>query len=191
MFVYFSASVRGLLRIDSALETLSDENFFALACTGPRYSDSTLKKHIWVNKLYLSFSERSGIVPFPLNARHAAWFIRMIGLEAGYAVGSIEDVIIPSLKRIHRERTGVDTSAEINASLTQALKDIKKSPSQRRNAVGKEPAITEDVERIIYLTPDGLPTKAEEASLWLTSVSTGARAVTCSNVKIGDIKRML
>jgi len=127
MYIYFSASVRGLLRIDTALEALSDEKFFALACTGPRYSESTLKKHIWVIKLYQAFSERSGIVPFPLDARHAAWFIRMIGLEADYAVGSIEDVIIPSLKRIHREMTGMDTSAEINASLAQALKDIKKA----------------------------------------------------------------
>jgi hypothetical protein len=37
----------------------------------------------------------------------------------------------------------------------------------------RDPAILADVERVISLTPNGLKTKAEEASLYLFAVHTG------------------
>jgi hypothetical protein len=37
----------------------------------------------------------------------------------------------------------------------------------------RDPAILADVERIIALTPKGLKTQVEEASLWLFAVHTG------------------
>lgn len=45
----------------------------------------------------------------------------------------------------------------------------------------------DDVAKIINATPDLFPGKAEEASLWLFSLYTGARAITAANVLIGDM----
>ena len=57
-----------------------------------------------------------------LDGLFASW---VAGL--GYAVGSLEDVIIPSLKRLNREHTGVDISVAVNQALSTALTDIKQS----------------------------------------------------------------
>jgi hypothetical protein len=38
--------------------------------------------------------------------------------------------------------------------------------------------------------PDTLPTKAEEASLFLFAVSTGARSISCANVMVQDIQKV-
>jgi hypothetical protein len=179
------------MRICSALEAANDDVFFALQTSGPRYCESTLRKHSWVIKLFEAFSCRSLIPAFPLNADSVGWFIRFIGIETRLAIGSIEDVIIPSLKRIHRERTGSDPSPAIVCCMSNALRDVRRSPSCRRGAGGKQPAIVSDVEHIVKCMPDGLPSKAGEASLFLTSVSTGARAITCDNLLVGDIKRFL
>jgi hypothetical protein len=56
-----------------------------------------------------------------------------------------------------------------------------------RDIKGKDAAILADVVHIIDSTPDGVSTKAEEASLWLCAVSTGARSVTCAAVALRDI----
>jgi len=51
----------------------------------------------------------------------------------------------------------------------------------------KQACIVDDVRRIIENTPDNVFTKAEEASLWLFALQTGARAITCAEVRIGDL----
>ena len=92
------------LRMDGALENIGNERLEELFAVGARYSESTLKKHIWVEKLYVGFAKVAEFEPWPLEPRSAAGFIRFLGLEAKYAVGSIEDVVIPSLKRMHKEK---------------------------------------------------------------------------------------
>ena len=179
------------MRITNALSAISHERFVQMADTGARYSPSTLKKHDWVIKLYEAFSEHAGIDAWPLHGVNVAWFIRFLGLEAKYAVSSIEDVIMPSLKRLHIEHCNEAPSTEVVQYMSQALKDVKNSKAQLKGSEGKEPAIYPDVKRIIEATPDGVITKAEEASLWLLSLSTGARAVTCFNVNIGDIQNVI
>ena len=52
--------------------------------------------------------------------------------------------------------------------------------------MGKDAAIFSDVVHIINCT-ENIPSKAAEASCWLFAVSTGARAVTCSNILLSDI----
>lgn len=170
---------------------MSHERFAALAAVGPRYSESTLNKHKWVIKLYEAFSVRSGIDPWPLDPTNAGWFVRFIGIEARYAVGSIEDVIIPSLKRLNKTETGEDPSKGAIEALSLALRDVKRSKSKIKEGERNEPAIDVDVKRIIEFTPEGVVSKAAEASLWLTSLSTGARALTCYNVVVRDIVRVI
>lgn len=176
-----------MTRAEAALSSLSTSRLNALMCTGARYSASTLKKHGWVTKMYENFISAFSFEAWPLDPAIVSGFIRFLGLEACYAVSSIEDVIIPSLKRLNIEKTGSDITLECSQFISQALKDVKNSKSSLYSSEGKDPAIIPDVKRIIECTPDGIPSKAAEASLWLTALSTGARAITCSNVLISDI----
>lgn len=106
---------------------------------------------------------------FPLQKEIVAGFIRFLGLEAKYAIGSIEDVIVPALKRLHVENTDEAVPLEVTKFISQAVRDLKNSKSPINKPDGKEAAIISDVRRVIdECTPDGLPTKASEASLWLT-----------------------
>lgn len=153
----------------------------------PKYSESTLKKHKWAFTIYQGFCSVLGVEEWPMDGIVVSAFIRFIRLEVGYAIGSIEDVIIPSLKRMNKEETGKDLDADVQQYISEALREIKRAIHGGKHQVTKEPAILSDVVRIIESTPDGLPTKASEASLWLTSLFTGARAITCSSITLGDI----
>lgn len=157
------------------------------SAVGPRYSPSTLSKHEWVTSMYKCFILRFNLEPFPLDTKLVAFFIRFLGTVAKYAVSTIEDVIAPSLKRLHREFTDTPCSEDINESIALAIRDVKRSPSQLKGPDGKAPATLSDVKIIIEKTPEGVPTKAAESSLWLFALTTGARAITCFNVQVCDI----
>ena len=177
-------------RAESSLATLSDERYSELMTVGARYSESTLKKHTWVINMYTAFCSAYALTLWPMDPIIVSGFIRFLGLEARYAVGSIEDVIIPALKRLHTESQGEPPSLETSQYMAQALKDVKNSKSSLKHPQGTEPAIIPDIQRIIELTPQGVVTKAAEALLWLVAISTGARAVTCFHVTIGDIAQI-
>jgi hypothetical protein len=69
--------------------------------------------------------------------------------------------------------------------LNQAYKDNRSkllSPKKEKNA-----CISDDVARIIRSTPDLWPSKAEEASLWLFSLYTGARAISSTAICLKDM----
>jgi len=72
------------------------------------------------------------------------------------------------LKRLHVENTDEAVPLEVTKFISQAVRDLKNSKSPINKPDGKEAAIISDVRRVIdECTPDGLPTKASEASLWL------------------------
>ena len=173
-------------RASLALAAISAGRLEELMSTGPRYAQSTLRKHTWVIKLYESFTSAFDVEPFPLNAVVASGFVRFLGLEAKYAVGSIEDVIVPSLKRLHVERCDSEVESEVHQHLARAIRDVKNSRHHVSDGQGKEPLIVPDVKRLIESTPEGLPTKAAESSLWLFALSTGARGVTCENIQLKE-----
>ena len=83
--------------------------------------------------------------PWPLNKVYVSGFICFLGLEAKYAVGSIEDVIIPSLKRLHIEKTHKSVSSKISQYISQALKDVKNSKCQLDQTEGRDAAIINDI----------------------------------------------
>lgn len=132
---------------------------------GPRYSESTLKKHEWVTTIYKDFAEYVKVDMWPITADCAAWFVRVLGLEVKYAISSIEDVIIPSLKRLNRDKTGQAVDSDVARAFSVALADVKRSKDSNRGSDGKPPAILRDIRKIIRKTPPGLKTKAAEASL--------------------------
>ena len=187
-----SVSTRSIpTRAAAALASINEEELAALMTPGARYSESTIKKDKWVLRLYELFIETVDKPPWPLEPTTAAAFIRFLGAYAMYAIGSIEDVIIPGLKRMHTAKTLSPPSDETYQCMSQALKDVKNSKSHHSQGSHRDAAILSDVVRIIESTPPGLPTKALEASLWLLSVQTGARAITCSNIRVSDIYRVI
>ncbi|KAH7829794.1 uncharacterized protein MONOS_16643 [Monocercomonoides exilis] len=76
---------------------------------------------------------------------------------------------------------------KVEDEISKVLKEGRVDKNVKPDGKGKEPCLLMDVERIIAFTDDLLPTKAMEASLWLVAVSTGARAITASNVLLSDI----
>lgn len=54
----------------------------------------------------------------------------------------------------------------------------------------KNACLLNDVGRIIAAMPKTLLTKNAEAALYLFSVCTGCRAISCSNIQLRDIRRL-
>ncbi len=117
-----------LLRVESALEGVSRERLQERAIASP----STL--------VCKAFSARAGLEPWPLEAKKVSAFIRFLGIEAKYGIDSIENVIVPSLKRVQVEKMGVTVSVECANYMTQALKDVKNSKCQLKTGEGREPS---------------------------------------------------
>jgi hypothetical protein len=109
-------------------------------------------------------------------------------MDIRYAMGSIKDVIIPSLKRLHKDVTKEESiPRDIYLAFNGAISDIVKSKTYGEDMEGKQPLILEDVVRVIERSPALIPSKNEETSLWLIAISTGARAFTCEHVNVEDI----
>jgi hypothetical protein len=101
---------------------------------------------------------------------------------SGYALSTIERVIGPSLVR-----EGGQKDATLRGRIKNAIKAGKRNgkPVERAKRAA---CIASDVAKIVAATPDYVPTKAEEASLWLFSLETGARAISATSVLIGDLQ---
>ena len=173
--------------IDEALARITPEQRERLFLEGARYSEATLLKHTWVRRLYQGFTSSYSASPWPLDCKMAAAFIRFCGIHACYSVNSIEDVILPSLKRIHEEETKAKISEELAQYLSNAMRDVRRTKKGGMNKSGRDAAIGKDIQRIIALTPDTHVEKASEASVWLCALYTGARAITITSVLLKDI----
>ena len=114
--------------IDNALRRVSGVVPDELFRVGARYSGSTMAKHKWVKKIYEGFVFSQGRQQaWPLEATIAAAFVRFAGLCAGYAFSSLEDVIVPSMKRIHEEVSNNRVHEEVAQCLSTALRDVRRS----------------------------------------------------------------
>ena len=115
--------------------------------------------------------------PEEMNEKNASTFLRLIGCGTRYyAWSSIRRVIVPNLKKINPL-----IKNQLNATCAE-IQRVRKPQKKIRRA-----CIADDVGRLIKSSPDYLLTKSEEASLWLFSLCTGARAITALNVVLGDI----
>ena len=175
-----------LTRASRALQSLSHDWLNTLTPSRNRWSDATLKKHAWVFTMYENFVSGYDKEPWPMDSQFTYAFVHFLASEANYAITTIEDIIISSLKRINIEQTGHEITKEVQEAFAKGIKEVKRSYKKYQLHYGKEPAIIYDVEHIIKTTPEGLNTKARETSLFLLAVSTGARAVTCANILLSD-----
>lgn len=82
-------------------------------------------------------------------------------------------------------RISLDGDA-LKARLKGIYPEIKRN-SKPRQRTRQQACILSDIDKIIIASPESNPRKAEEASLWLFSINTGARAVSATSVLLGDL----
>ena len=74
--------------------------------------------------MYEGYCQHVSIKPWPLDPVQVSGFIRWLGFDVKYAVNSQEDVILPSLKRIHQEVTGEDVPQKAKDYMKNALRQV-------------------------------------------------------------------
>lgn len=72
VFATLRTPPRSTTKAATAISTLSEERLNSLLATGARYSESTLRKHSWVSKLYEGFVKAIGREAWPLDGTIAA-----------------------------------------------------------------------------------------------------------------------
>lgn len=174
--------------VQNALNSLNMETYTSYLSNINRWAPSTVKKHTYAWRLYESFCTRLNLNPLPYSSETSTAFVIWLFKDAGLSYGTIEYVVIASLKRIYKELYNSPVSNRISDAFLIGLKQIKDGiPSRCLANPKRDAAIITDVITIIECIPQGYPDKAKLASLFLFSVSTGARAISCSSVKVGDI----
>lgn len=103
--------------------------------------------------------------------------MRFLAKECNYSKSSLKRVICPNLRK--------ENPNDINPQIKQVYREISNKPDTQNT---RRACIVDDVRRIIKETPDYHPSKAEEASLWLFSLYTGARAISAVNVRLSDMR---
>jgi hypothetical protein len=74
-----------------------------------KYSDSTIRKHHWVLSMYEEFCNVAEVAvedQWPLQEKHVADFLTVLGERVNLANSSLSDVVVPSLKRINQDKAG-------------------------------------------------------------------------------------
>lgn len=61
------------------LSTLTDERIMLLMTPGPKYAESTLRKHDWVLRIYGGWCNVMTKEPFPLDKNAVRGFIKYLG----------------------------------------------------------------------------------------------------------------
>ena len=103
-----------------------------------------------------------------------------------YAKSTVKNIIIAGLKRNYILFNKKPLPDEMLEALKHAQIQLNFDAKGEREK-SKEAALIQDVRNIIKAMPDGLVTKAEEASLYLAAVQTGGRRITMVHVILKDI----
>ncbi|KAH7819243.1 uncharacterized protein MONOS_15979 [Monocercomonoides exilis] len=156
-----------------------------------KYAQSTLHKHAWVLRLYDYFAEDMDFKPFPMSLECVRGFIRFLAYDCRYCVYSIYAVVLPSLKRIQVKMYNKPIDVQLNTELNLIVNEMRRDKSLKQKGEGKEPLMTFDVKYLVQSIPDFFMSKAEECSLFLFALHTGARAITCGNVRLCDVRQVI
>ncbi|KAH7832791.1 uncharacterized protein MONOS_16905 [Monocercomonoides exilis] len=178
-------------RMDLAAKRVGKEKALQYMKPSPLWSDATIRKHAWVQRLLQTWSKLVECPIWPLHPLVAKGFILFCGKECFYSLTSIVHVITPSIKRINIEKMGKKINSKTNAAINEAIRNLRNDKEVNKKGKEREPALISDVARIVHNLPDELESKYLEASLYLIGVQTGARAITLSSLKMSDIKRVI
>lgn len=157
-----------------------------------KYCESIEKKHAWVLNYYTNFCNQfNNNILFPLEKSNTTRFIFFCGKVVQLSFNTIENIIVPSLKRLHKDALGnkFDQNEYDNISdyMKQALQAIKKDPDVIISTKVTEPCLFTDVVEIINAIPEFYKNKACYSSLFLFAVCCGARAISCDGILLKDI----
>lgn len=141
----------------------------------PRWAATTIRKHLWVDKLYSAFCIGMSVPKFPLTEANMTSFFRYIADKDKHDIcfPAIKGVVIPSLKRMHEELFGFPIDESIISTIHQVVNNMKRTGLCRDQGVVREPCTVKDVENIIKAMPNLYLEKYQEGSLFLISVNTG------------------
>eukprot|EP00770_Monocercomonoides_exilis_P016027 MONOS_15978.1-p1 / transcript=MONOS_15978.1 / gene=MONOS_15978 / organism=Monocercomonoides_exilis_PA203 / gene_product=unspecified product / transcript_product=unspecified product / location=Mono_scaffold01440:307-3226(-) / protein_length=973 / sequence_SO=supercontig / SO=protein_coding / is_pseudo=false len=171
---------------------------------GLPFSKDTVKNHCWAFKMYMDYCQTRKIEPWPVQAKPIYGFVKLLGIGAGYNYKSVQCSIINGIFQISELRTGVPIDEKVRKSMNRAMCEVQKfvelkKERKRRSKFNeidedlkwqKQPLIVTDLEWILKCYPDWVVEKPLEASLFLFALSTGARAHTCSHIRLQDIVRV-
>eukprot|EP00770_Monocercomonoides_exilis_P016709 MONOS_16693.1-p1 / transcript=MONOS_16693.1 / gene=MONOS_16693 / organism=Monocercomonoides_exilis_PA203 / gene_product=unspecified product / transcript_product=unspecified product / location=Mono_scaffold02023:374-1689(-) / protein_length=438 / sequence_SO=supercontig / SO=protein_coding / is_pseudo=false len=156
-----------------------------------KYAQSTLHKHACVLRLYDYFAEDMDFKTFPMSLECVRGFIRFLAYDCRNCVYSIYAVVLPSLKRIQVKMYNKPIDVRLNTELNLIVNEMRRDKSLKQKGEGKEPLMTFDVKYLVQSIPDFFMSKAEECSLFLFALHTGARAITCGNVRLCDVRHVI
>ena len=175
---------------DAALHTLTPEAIDSLLSTEAPRPESALRKEKWAFSLYTKFCQKiNEPASFPLNLKCVSGFLRFLAVYGHYSLSGIESVIAPALRRINTANKS-DNDKQLALTISTTIKELRRNPKVKQKGSGKPPLCSFDVSELVSRIPDTLPSKTLEASLFLFAHHTGARALTCENVLVGDIQQL-
>lgn len=152
--------------------------------------ESTLKKWRWVLGIYEGYFKAVEKKGFPLEAEVVNGFINLMVMEGAYAMKSVECIVLPCLKSLNKEITGQEVCPRQWTKIHKFSACLRKLAPKPDGNHCKEPAILQDVVRIIDHMPEVYHDKAREAAAFLFSLNTGARALTTASVLLRDIVKV-
>lgn len=176
------------MKFAALLEQTSQEDIERMEMVQFEYSKNTIRKHKWVKDMYQLFCDKISRIPYPLDVNIACKFITFCNDKKKYSSGSVNNIIIPALRALHREFTGTPLTRKENQVLLDSSRAVNRVAAKTSTSEGKAPAILVDVMFIIQNIPQGLTTRDEEASLYLFGLYTGSRSVTVAEITIKDIR---
>ena len=175
-------------RIAAKLPGLTPQRMHALREQVSKIRSWKVKKNDWALSLFIPFCEKMDVQPFPLDVETVKNFVTFLALDCELVFESIRNSLWPALIRLHAEHTKTDLEQIKIDQVNAHLVELSRTPDVVHEGAGKEPLIVADVVRIIDSIPDMDLMKARDASLFLFSVSTGARACSCESIRLKDIK---
>ncbi|KAH7816079.1 uncharacterized protein MONOS_16279 [Monocercomonoides exilis] len=73
----------------------------------------------------------------------------------------------------------------------KTIMELRRDKSLKHRGEGKQSLVTFDVKYLIESIPDCFEGKTEKESLFLFALHVGARAITCGNVRLCDIRKVV
>ncbi|KAH7822893.1 uncharacterized protein MONOS_7977 [Monocercomonoides exilis] len=186
------------------LRTFSKEELTPYTEEGLPFKEETIKSHLWAFRMYIDYCKSFHKQAWPLQPDAMYGFIKLLGIAVGYSFETVCGSIKYALYAISETRTGEPVSSKVKLKVSRAENEILIYKEKRRkkglptslheNDVTKwqkHPLIVSDLQWILDCYPDWVIEKPREASLFLFAMSTGARAQTCSQIKLKDIIRVV
>ncbi|KAK2951715.1 hypothetical protein BLNAU_13327 [Blattamonas nauphoetae] len=112
-------------------------------------------------------------------------------LESVFPLQSLDKPIRCALIALDTLHRGERTPDCIHQSISDTIDLVKKEKQTPDISISKPPFIVFDLFKILSYIPDCFPEKPFEASLFLLSLCTGARASTCAAIELRDIERIV